>query len=331
MLKQMLLRFSSLDSLRLLVVLCLIPPLLLLQACQSKTSVPGTSAELRAGVLIDPTNSRIFLMRPDGSTEAIEVESGSVRWASDQCAKPLLHDGDRLLCQQEPDQPGVLSLAIFDVTLEGPPVELIGIELPQRIVASIDQEMERTFKVRVRRHRDDVYLVWTETRHPMAAVEALGRESTQMSGIHLIDMDAATYLPQTGPPVPDLFDLPSRDLLKGERQRRIDGMQFRSADDRHILTSRRVADNRTWDKYEWSIWERASAERVGSVRDFQLQNHFAVIGPMLLYELAPHSFRAENAELVTRPLSIQAVDLKTGVTQWRLPIRDTKYRGPLPP
>jgi hypothetical protein len=110
----------------------------------------------------------------------------------------------------------------------------------------------------------------------------------------------------------------------------IPGDQFLSADGRHVMTSTRVADDRTFDKYQWTVFERSGGRRLGTLRDYRSHAAFIVVGSSIVYEIGPFERRTERG-VVTEPLKVRAVDLSKGEEQWARTVRDTEYRGPLPP
>ena len=119
------------------------------------------------------------------------------------------------------------------------------------------------------------------------------------------------------------------DARQAERLASVSGVQFVSADGRHILSSQRVSDDRTWDKYQWTVFERATGKPVGLLRDYRSHAPFVVVDAQIVYEVGPYVRRTAGG-LVEQPLQIRAVSLATGNEQWSRPVRDTTYRGPLP-
>ncbi len=109
------------------------------------------------------------------------------------------------------------------------------------------------------------------------------------------------------------------------------GAQFFSADGRHFLVSARNADDRVWAKYTLTIYDRASRARVGEFRSHVSQVPFFVADARVVFVTPPFSRLEPSGQLVEQPLKIRAVDLGTGQEFWSHEVRDTKYRGPIPP
>jgi hypothetical protein len=107
------------------------------------------------------------------------------------------------------------------------------------------------------------------------------------------------------------------------------GRQFVSADGRQVLVSERIADDRTFDKYRWSLHTRDGA-LLGEVSSFVSYSPFAVYDSLLLFSTPPNARRI-GEELRSEPLLMKAFDLRSGAEVWRHALRDTQYRGPFPP
>lgn len=107
------------------------------------------------------------------------------------------------------------------------------------------------------------------------------------------------------------------------------GLEFRSvsADGRHLLASRRASDGRTW---EWAVYSLESGAKVAAPRHDTPGARFFVAGSRLVHETQVTG-RMVGGQLVVEPGKLRAVDLETGSEVWSRAIRDTEYRGPLPP
>jgi len=106
--------------------------------------------------------------------------------------------------------------------------------------------------------------------------------------------------------------------------------QFLSADGHYVLSSKRVADDPTWDKYLWTVYDRNTGQEVGSLRAHVRYAPFFVTGSRIVFETRPH-MRPSSGRPAPEPLQIRAVDLGTGQALWSHPIRDTTITEPPPP
>lgn len=107
-------------------------------------------------------------------------------------------------------------------------------------------------------------------------------------------------------------------------------LNFRSvsADRRHLLASRRKAsDSREW---WWAVFSLETGAKVAELRHDTPGARFFLFGSRLIHETNVSAQRV-GARLVVEPGKLRAVDLETGTELWSHPIRDTKYRGPVPP
>jgi len=291
---------------------------------------PREAFEIRPGVVVDRASSSVFIMHPEAGIESIDLETGDTRWTTNAAGKPLLVSGNILLAQIETGT-ARLDLAALDIASKGAVIDRISVELPQGIVASIDDGPGRSFEVRAVEFEGRVYLRWTERRREVAAVERLQKDMVVRSGFGRVDLQEGTYHAENSERIDRrIFESPPPDLADGERIRGVEGMQFRSADRRHVMTSERVGDNRVWEKYEWSIWRRENGELAGRIRDFQRYSPFAVVSSNLIQEVTPHA-RRQDGDVTAVSLSVRAIDLGTSEEVWRRRVRQTAYVGPLPP
>jgi hypothetical protein len=103
-----------------------------------------------------------------------------------------------------------------------------------------------------------------------------------------------------------------------------------SIDGRHLLKSKRTGDARVWERYEWSIIDTATGEKVGQTKSHLSQSAFIVVGSRLIVVTGPYSRRTDKG-MENQPLMIRGIDLEKGEQVWAQPVRDTEYRGEYPP
>jgi hypothetical protein len=171
------------------------------------------------------------------------------------------------------------------------------------------------------------------------AVPEPGGEETVVAGAARVDLSTGTVTSAEAPPAPNLPRFPSlpdgnafpaSELDPGDTLPGVPEPQFLSADGRHVLSSRRVADDPEWDKYLWSLFERENGGRVGEVRMHLRYAPFFVTGTRLIYQAGPYA-RRRDGDLVEEPLQLSAVELDTGARVWSQPVRDTVDSEPPPP
>lgn len=257
------------------------------------------------------------------------MATGETVWVSESGDYPLLMADERLLTQVD-GKAGQLRLVSLGLDRQAEPLGQIDVELPEGVVATVDDTAIRSFDVEARATDDGIFLAWTERVQPVAAVERLQKEAAIRSGIGRIDMEEESYEPVNEADVRKAFAEPPPDLTDSERLKGVEGVQFRSADGRFVLISELVADNRVWENYQWTIWSRDTGEKVGSFRSFLRLSAFAVMGDVLLQEIPPHQ-RISGDQAIATPLSMRAIALDRGEEIWSRAIRDTQFTGVLPP
>ncbi len=298
--------------------------------------------ELRPGVIIDPNAGRAYVARPEGGIEAVALAQGTQVWRSGDAATPLALQGDLLVAQAEPSSSNRLEIVVLDMRQQGRRVSASSVDLPSGVRVSVGETLRGSFTARGMASEADVLVRWDYLEHIAQALEPKGPEEEQgpgplvergepraESGAFRLSLPSGTATPlATAEGVPLAGRSP--DLTGADRLRTVPGSQFLSADGRHVLSSERVADDRVWEKYQWTIYNRSSGQRVGELRSYQSQAPFFVSGTLLTHEVGPYQ-RRDGEKLLEMPLAIRTVDLTAGRELWSRAIRDTTYRGPFPP
>lgn len=313
-------------------------------AAQENTS---PAFELRPGVLVDPQRRVAYVMSPKGGIDAIGLPRGERIWSTRQGAKPLAMSGDLLVAQAEkPGQPNELEVVTLDTRQGGTRVATAVVGLPNGTRVSIDDTVTSIFVLGAQSAQQSPLLWWEYSEFPPqgivpgtteeARATAQGEPETAtratprvMNGAIRLDLSAKkmTLLPQAEISAAQPRRVP--DARVEERLPAVAGTQFVSADGRHVLASERVADDSVWDKYKWTIYDRAG-KRLGEVRSHLSRAPFFVLDSELVHETGPYVRRTERG-MIDEPLKIRAVDLRSGKELWNRPVRDTAYRGPFPP
>jgi len=107
-------------------------------------------------------------------------------------------------------------------------------------------------------------------------------------------------------------------------------IRYPSADNTHLLVSSRARATRTPSSYDWQIFLLTTGERVGELRLGLPAAWFFVTGSLLVHEVQSQAQLTSGA-WTEEPRKLRSVDLDTGAEQWTWPLRDTAYRGSLPP
>ena len=298
---------------------------------------------VRPGVVVDRTTNRVYVMRPQGGIEARDIEGGEQAWSTDVGDKPLAVMGRLLLAQAEnpaEEEGNRLQIVGLDHTQRGEQVSLSEVGLPGGVRASVGKTPMSSFDLTVLETQGDLFVSWTHSTTPLRGFEpedSLPPERRSLipdhmpqvlSGLLRLDLSARTLTPVSPEEFGALPPRPRQDLPPSERLAEAGpGPQFLSADGRHVLVSERVADERVWEKYRWTIFERATQRRLGDVANHESMAPFFVSGSLVIFEAVAYQRRDEPAQ----PLALRAVDMETGEEVWVVEIRDTQGRGLVPP
>jgi hypothetical protein len=107
-------------------------------------------------------------------------------------------------------------------------------------------------------------------------------------------------------------------------------IQFLSRDGRHRLQSKRIADDAAWDKYLWHIYDVATGEKLGEIRNPVSYAPFVVLDGKIVHEAEPHA-RLIDGAVAESAFQVRAVDLTSGDVVWQHAVRDTRDMPPPPP
>ena len=320
--------------------LTLVAGLAILCACLNAQGQQLTAnITLRPGIVIDPAANVAYVMTPDG-VAAIELSNGSRRWISNAAAKPLAIIGSKLICQVEPKiRTNRLELAILDARQSTVILRSVA-ELPASVKVSIGQTLDSRFDAEAQANGNSAIIGWKYERDKSEGLvrenEALSQpDATQDSRAGTLQIDLVTGAISTA--LTPAMTVAASDLVSRVQSRRwilpasdarpaTSGTFYQSADGRHIVESERVADDRTWAKYRWTILESGTNSGVGAVQLHFSFSPFVVRDSIVIYETTPY-MRAGKKE----PAMLRGVNLATGQEVWSVEVREVIHRGPFPP
>ncbi len=301
---------------------------------------------LREGLIIHPTQSVAYVMSPRGGVSEVDLTTGTTRWTSMAAAKPLALSGNLLVSQVEPRTQAEmrrLELVALDVQERGSPRARNSIELPQGVRSTIGETLLGTMISTAVPDAGGVVVTWQylpqeikgqdETGEPGGppgsglTPSGLREAAAPLSGAVRMNLTTGAMARVAAPR--SMVPAASSTWRVRSTERSADGksgVQYESADGRHILHSERVADDRTWLKYRWTVTERDTGRRVGETRSHVSFAPFVVRGSMLVFETTPYA-RGNDAQ----PAKLRGVDLQSGREQWSTEVREVVYRGPMPP
>jgi hypothetical protein len=299
------------------------------------------SLELRPGVIVDLEKERVYLMSPERSVEAVGFARGETLWSSSSAAKPLAKSGSLVVCQADTAEAASdLNLVVLDDEQQGRQVTASTVSLPGQVAARIDDSLTSRFRTRAVAVPDGSIVSWEYQVVPMRGMpppeegapvaEAFAGVPTRSSGAVSVDLRTGRVAPVEPQNLPRALRAPGIASAIPTVAGRPDPTQRLSADGHHTLKAKRIADDREWEKYEWSIVENETGNEIGKLKSHLSQVPFVVKGSLILFETGPFARRAD-AQMEEQPLAIRAVDLATGEQRWSRPVRDTAFAGPFPP
>jgi outer membrane protein assembly factor BamB len=282
-------------------------------------------------------------MDPQGGIDSIDLKDGKLIWSTKAGSKPLGIVQRQLLAQAEARSDSArLEVVTIDPST-GNAVSKGATDLPPGASASVNSTVRGELFASVQPEKDDAIVSW----------QFRGRRK---QGLPPGTADAfAPKLKDSFPPGASsaatdhgAFRL---NLLSGSTSA-VDESKFRistppgaaapkeqlevtadrtlSADGRHIVVTRRTGDERTRNKYTLTVYDVSSGERLGEIKSHMPAISFFVQGSLFVAETKPYTWRTSSG-LEEQPLKLRADELKTGEELWSQPIRDTTYRGPVPP
>jgi len=271
------------------------------------------------GVVVNPRNCVVYMMNPNHRIDAVEVSSGALLWSTNNGAKPLMLVGKRLLAQAEPQgDAAILKLVVLDVQRGGSVLLRTQIPMPKGVAALIDQGPGRTFELDARQRADEVEIEWRflNPRVGGQATSGPAMDVRELEGCVRINVRTG----RVGPPA-------SRCRTKNRKV----ASATVSADGRFVMTTKRgIADVRGLPTYTWEICELDTGMLVGEMPASISYAPFFVCHRKLVFQSPPIRRRVDG-RWIEQSLGLRAFDLEHRSFTWSRKLRDTTFRGPLPP
>lgn len=306
------------------VVLCL------LIASAAAVASAQEPVALREGIVVDSTRNVAYAMSVDGGITAVDLQTGEVRWKTKTAAKPIAVVDATLIAQVEPRalDTNVLDIAILDVTKKGKRLGGDREALADDVQVSTGQTFDGTFSVMALPSGGNTILQWKFTPSRVER-EKLEQKVAPDSGALKMNLKtgAMTMAPEFG------FEAPepeSRNWLLGvERDEKSKRRRtsYVSADGRHVLQSERIPAGDDGARYRWTIVERDTQKQVGQIRSEISFSPFVVRGSVITFETTPY----QHAGQPVQPAKLRGVSLDDGKEVWSVPVRETVWRGSVPP
>lgn len=290
---------------------------------------------LREGIIIDPNQPVAYVMTPQRGIAAIDLLTGATKWTTNAAAKPLALSGNWLVSQVESTTAtNRLELVALNVQERGATAAKNAMELPAGVRVSVGETLAGTFSTAARSESGGGVTVtwsWVLTNaqginEDTEGTKAARRVTPVVGGVRMNPSSGAMSRVTSVSMIP----VASSSWILRERIPISDakGTQYESADGKNILVSERVADDREWQKYRWSVYERGTTGRkLGEARSHVSFAPFVVRDNTLVFDTTPYAVAGQAEE----PAKLRGVSLDTGRERWSVPVREVVYRGPMPP
>jgi len=329
----------------------------------------GPSFFLRRGVIVDSTRSAVYVPKPNGTLESIDLASGRTQWASDLAALPLGVD-DGLVVAQVEEKPATerLLVAVLDAA-RGTKVSEAAIALPAGVRGLVSDVKGRRFQATAERDGATFLISWFyyETVIPSAMTKREQLPVRLYAGSARIQAESGRILNADGGLVTDVPGRwkrhgapPEAPWQTGNVSAHTEGgrggpltlkrtetgsgrplpeqalskaaiTSVASSDQRHVLASERVGNGGPDDpEYRWSIFATDTAEKATELHRDISASPFFVFGDSLIVSSPAHGY-TRGQLIVEEPLELHAVRLTSGVPKWEVELRDLEYRGKVPP
>jgi hypothetical protein len=274
----------------------------------------------------------------------VSLDSGAVRWRTKSAAKPLALAGDRLVAQAE-SRGNTLKIVVLDAR-SGAAHDTVRISLPDGVAGTVVDTPRTFFRVRADSADSKVTVYWEGTKSADAeplqgylpaeeALEPKARTPKVLTGQAVLDLAASS--PSVKSLQAEPGERPATVARAALEQARTPvaaapiERQFLSADGRHVLVTEPVNTAEfTLERHRWTVYERESGLRLGSVPAIASAMPFLVVGTNL-YAMAPAHAIRQGSKFVEQRAALRAVNLQTGTEMWKSAVLETDFSGPLPP
>jgi hypothetical protein len=311
--------------------------------CFALMSVAASAQQriaLREGIVVDPTQPVAYVMTPQRGVAAVDMRTGATLWTSNAAAKPLAISGNRLVSQVEPNSAtNRLELVALDVQ-RGERAVGNATDLPAGVRVSVGETLAGTFMSTARTESGSVVVTWSYLPRVVSGMSPeAGRETDRVTasvprrvgpiigGVRMNPMTGAMTRIATQAMIPAASSTIAGRATNEIIATPLKGTQYESADGRHVLLSERVADDREWEKYRWTVFERQTGRKIGETRSHVSFAPFVVRDLTLVFQTTPYRL-GKNEE---QPARLRGVSLDSGRETWSVPVREVVYRGPMPP
>lgn len=306
------------------------------------TEAQDTGIELRSGVVID-AEGRGYIMSPDSQVHAVDLRTGDELWTTQAAAKPIGVINDQLVCQAEPKESvGKMQVVTLD-SKTGQTKTTTEVAMPAGVLPAVAEGLRGQFSVDLSTMHGDPVLAWQfsprlpsglppddtpDGRAPLPPIPGQGPQGA-LRGAFRLDLSSGQAESISREQAPLVSRQPAVAMVAAPDRVDVTGDQFLSADQKHIMTSKRVGSPIEWNKYEVTVFDRQGTE-IGTFRSHVSHAPFVVVDSKIIYTTNPYTRVTPDGQQ-SRPLTLQSVDLPSGEQAWEKEVRDDSLQGPFPP
>lgn len=304
---------------------------------------------LRDGVVVDAARGVAYVMRPAGGIDAIDLANGRALWTTEAAARPLTMVEGKLVAQAEGAPGAGLRIVSLDPEARGALVQSAEVALPEGVRGAVDDGWRTKLQVSATAAAGGTLIAWKSTEllsqaalpgpfegqapgFDKSAVPRSPSPLRELEGVARVDFQAGkVFAVPAKAGAADrivLREVPTKERIAAE------GREFLSADGRHVLVSTFLDGDATpTASYRWTLYERATGNRLGSFDHSASAAPFLVVGKHVVFEVQG-SLRATGGAdepWENRSLELRAIDLLSGTPVWKAEVRDTSFHGEIPP
>lgn len=307
------------------------------------SQLQGGRFQLGTGVVVDPSLSRIYFMDVDGGIKAIDVKTGAAVWTSKDAAKPIGFSGGKLIGQVESgNTANALEIAALD-PITGQTSISASASLPPQVAPSIVPNLKGSFSATASGlPNGDTIISWRYAKGTARALPPGTKPTLQSShgapppsAVQEQNLTQGAFRLSAATGVMQSIDASNQpasqtSVVSSEPTGAAQNRKFLSLDGRNYIVSTRIASGADAGDYTLSIYDGQTAARLGQIKSPVAAVPFFVTAFKIVYELGPSVQRTADG-LTEQPRSIKCVDLTTGHAVWSAAVRDSNYRGSVPP
>jgi outer membrane protein assembly factor BamB len=306
-------------------------------SCKTIATAQPNGIILRDGVVIDQNRKELYFTTPDKKVEALSLTNGQSLWVNTETTKPLTILNGKLISQAKSlTGDNELIIVGLDLTQKGTVKSRSTIQLTNEVKTGFTKNANSNFEIQSQVIGGETYLLWDYSYLPVKGM--LETDSVKQDRDPILKKSGAIKMNKTSGKLNTIQksqlpkNFPSKSILIAQKDTvaNMNTPQFISKDEKHFMTSAKIADDLEFNNYRWEIYEKGTGKKVGQILDYRAYAPFYVSDNMVIYETGPY-VRTTKDGVMDVPLKIVAVNLVTGNEIWSREIFDTIFRGVTPP